>query len=248
MSEIFGNIVQKDGKKLWILLDPETEDFKADNALLLGNTSVTIDVDDGTQMTAEQRKFAYAVMGEIYDAGIGGYNPFDEGGWLINKDTVKAHFKRVYMMRYGEEFSFKFGASTRQQAAHFIEILLEYVDEHDISIRDYSPLDYLSDVGRYTHCYRSIMNKRCAVCGRQGDFHHLEGSRIGSGNNRKKVNHLDRWGVELCRIHHNEAHGNEKKVFEKYHLIAVKVDELIAKKHNLNIIGGHDDRLREEYE
>lgn len=242
MAEIYGKVTHKENNKVWLLLEKETNGYLLDNAMLLGNNEVTILVDDGIQTTPGQRKFAYAVMKEILDAGVGGYTPYDSNGWLINVDTVKAHFKRKYIMRYGEEFSFKIGQSLKKDAAHFIELLLEYVDENGIPISNYSPLDYLSDSGRYAHCYRSIMNKRCAICGKQGDFHHVDGSRIGSGNDRKKVNHIGRYGVELCRVHHNIAHGNEKQTFEKYHLLPVKVDELIAKKHNLNTTGGNDDR------
>lgn len=242
MTEIYGKVVDKEDKKLWIMLDANTRDYLLDNAITLGNRDVAIILDDGIETTPGQRKFAYAVMREILDANIGGYTPFDSGGWLINDDTVKAHFKRKYLLRYGKQFSFKSGNSLKKDAAHFIELLLEYVDEHEIPISNYSPLDYLSDSGRYSHCYRSIMNKRCAICGKPGDFHHIEGSRIGSGNDRKKVNHLGRYGVELCRVHHNMAHGNEKDFFYKYHIIPVKVDELIAAKHNLNTTGGEDDR------
>lgn len=245
MAEIYGKVVAKENKKLWVMLDQNTPDFFLDNAMALNNKSIAILVDDGIETTPSQRKFAYAVMREILDAGIDGYNPRDFGGWLLNVDTVKAHFKELFAIRYGKTFTFKIGESYKQDAEHFIELLMEFVDEHDIMIKNYQPLDYLSDQGRYSHCYRSLMKSKCAVCGRQGDLHHIENSRIGIGGDRKKVNHIGRFAVELCRKHHGEAHGNEKETFDKYHLIPVKIDELIAAKHGLNNTGGNDDRNRD---
>lgn len=248
MAEIYGKVTHKEGKKVWLLLDQNTPDFTLDNALLLGNNDVAILVNDNVATTPAQRKFAHAVMHNILEAGIDGYNPRDMGGWLLNDDTVKAHFKELFAIRYGKMFTFKVGESLKKDAEHFIEMLMEFVDEHNIAIKDYQPLDYLSDAGRYNHCYRSLMKSRCAVCGLKGDLHHIENSRIGSGGNRKKVNHIGRYAVELCRKHHDIAHKGEKEFFEKYHLIPVKIDELIATKHKLNNTGGNDDRLRSDYD
>jgi len=248
MAEIYGRIVKHENGKLWVVLDEKQNNYVIDNALLLNHTDIAILVDDDFSTTPAQRKFAYAVMHEIQQAGIGGYNPRDFGGWLINDDTVKAHFKELFAIRYGKAFTFKLNGSLKKDAEHFIEMLMEYVDEHDISITNYQPLDYLSDTGRYAHCYRSLMSSKCAICGKPGDLHHLEGSRIGSGGNRETVNHIGRWAVELCRQHHNMIHGKEKYYFEKWHLLPIKIDELIAAKHKLNASGGNDDRKRVKYD
>lgn len=250
MAEVYGKIVAKEDDKLWVRLDMNSPLYTIDNALMLNNKEIAILVDDGIETTPSQRKFAFAVMRDIFNAQIGGYSSEDAAGWTKNKQTVEAHFKKMYEVRYGKEFTFKVGQSLRKDAENFIDILMEYIDNNNLDIGEYRPLDYLGEDGRYSHCYRSLMNNRCAICGKAGDLHHVKGSTIGSGNNRKKVNHLGRYAVELCRQHHQEVdkpYNDEKHVFEKYHIVPVKIDEKIALKHGLNIKNGADDRIRNEF-
>ena len=74
MAEVNGKIVKKQGKKLWILLDQNANDFEVDNAMMLGYDDVSINIDDNITVTNAQRKFAYAVINEIFDAQFGGYD------------------------------------------------------------------------------------------------------------------------------------------------------------------------------
>lgn len=242
MGQVFGKIVKKEGKKVWLMIDESDPDFDLDNALLLGNDSVELSFDDGVSTTPNQRKFAHAVMRDIQRSQVGGYNPLDEAGWLLNEDTVKAHFKEMYVIRYGKTFTFQKGKSLKIDAAHFIELILEYVDQYNIPIQNYAPLDYLSDAGRYAHCYRSIMNNRCAICGKaQADLHHVD--TVGMGNDRSKINHLGKYAIELCRMHHSELdspYHSQKEFIDKYHVIPVKINTIIAKKHNLSMGYYHD--------
>lgn len=236
MAEVNGKITQKQGKKLWVLLDQNSNDFEIDNAMMLGYDDVSIIVDDNISVTNAQRKFAYAIINEIFDAQFGGYHKFDSDGWLVTPESVEQHFKYKYFIRYGEKISLSRSKGRKYDANNFIDILMEFVSEHGIALKDYNPLDYLQGKAAYNHCYRSLMTSRCAICGLAGDLHHVD--KIGYGNDRKTVNHLGRLAVELCRKHHSQLdspHNDEKEFFEKYHIVPVKIDELIAAKHGLHV-------------
>lgn len=236
MAEVNGKIVKKQGKKLWILLDQNANDFEVDNAMMLGYDDVSINIDDNITVTNAQRKFAYAVINEIFDAQFGGYDGLSQDGWLVTPESVEQHFKYKYFIRYGETISLSRSKGRKYNANNFIDILMEFVTDHDISLKDYNPLEYMQGKASYNHCYRSLMTKRCAICGQFGDLHHMD--TIGMGNDRIKVNHLGRRAIELCRKHHGELDSpdNDEKTFmEKYHIVPVKIDELIAAKHHLHV-------------
>lgn len=239
MAEVKGKIVQKQGKKLWILLDENENEYELDNALLLGYDEVSVYIDDNVTITNAQRNFAYAIINEIFEAQYGGYSGLDNDGWLVTPESVEQYFKAKYFIRYGEKISLSRSKGRKYDANNFIDILMEFVSDHDVPLKNYNPLEYLQGKASYNHCYRSLMNKRCAICGISGDLHHVD--TIGAGNNRKKVTHLGRYAVELCRKHHGELDSpdnDEKSFFEKYHIVPVKINELIAVKHNFQTQNG----------
>ena len=78
-----------------------------------------------------------------------------------------------------------------------------------------------------------LVNKKCCVCGKPADIHHITGSKIGMGIDRQEVHHLGREVLPLCRVHHTECHNNEVDFMNKYHLEAVKLDETLCRKLKL---------------
>ena len=106
-----------------------------------------------------------------------------------------------------------------------IEIILEY------GIPTKEPLYGLcDDLERYV--YACLMNKKCAVCGRKTELHHVQA--VGMGRNRHEIDHIGMLCLPLCREHHDEAHLIGNKAFEeRYHLIPIQIDQKIAKKYNL---------------
>ena len=101
----------------------------------------------------------------------------------------------------------------------------------------FKPLDALAPEDFAYFEYACLMNKCCVICGKKpSDLHHLD--TIGQGVDRRKTNHLEHRAVQLCRIHHNEAHSLGIETFlSKYHVNGIKIDERIAKVHRLNIKG-----------
>lgn len=118
-------------------------------------------------------------------------------------------------------------------AAGLITFMLDFVAEHNVPL-SFKPLDALGpeDVAHFE--YACLMNKCCVICGKKpSDLHHLDGSRVGMGSDRRDVNHLGRKAVQLCREHHQMFHTDENKFMSKFHLNGIQINEEIAKKHNL---------------
>lgn len=72
----------------------------------------------------------------------------------------------------------------------------------------------------YIMCFKRI----CAVCGARADIHHVD--HVGIGNNRKKISHIGKRVLPLCRKHHSEIHNvGEDKYIDMNCLTPVRVDD-----------------------
>lgn len=110
-------------------------------------------------------------------------------------------------------------------ARDFIDWLVELSIVHGIPCID-TLINRCEDVGRYLCA--CLMHKRCAICGKKADLHHVDA--VGAGRNRKEILHLGMKALPLCRDHHREAHNLGKNSFEsKYHISGVVLDEPLCK-------------------
>lgn len=111
--------------------------------------------------------------------------------------------------------------ASRELASDFIDWLVNLCIENAIPCMD-TLLNRCEDVDRYV--YACVANRRCAICGKKADIHEVE--TVGSGRNRRKINHLGQLVEPLCREHHSEAGNIGQKSFdEKYHLQGIRLDE-----------------------
>ncbi|MGE4213802.1 MAG: putative HNHc nuclease [Anaerotignaceae bacterium] len=180
---------------------------------------VEIRFDDGRTITADQRKKAYAIIGEI--SRWSGYLPEEAKEWL------KFYFTAIY----GQLEYFSLSDCSVTTAREFISYLIDFCLKHDVPCRD-SLKDLTDDIGRYL--YSCLVNKRCCICGKPADFHHCEGSRVGMGRDRTEVPLLGVDGMALCREHHTECHTIGEETFcNKHHVYGLKIDdELLEKMKN----------------
>lgn len=163
-------------------------------------------LDDGRHITAEQRKKAYATIGDI--ARYTGYLPEEEKEWL----------KYLYISRTGSNY-ISLGTCSVDEAREFINVMLDYALENGIPLEDFG-VNRTDDIGRYL--YACIKNKKCAVCGRDGEIHHWD--TIGMGNDRTEIDDSDYRKVCLCRAHHTECHTIGNASFEdKYKVYGIKL-------------------------
>lgn len=170
-----------------------------------------IRIDDGRTITSLQRRKAYATIRDI--SSWTGYLPEEQKEWL----------KYLYIERTGNPY-FSLSDCSMDTAREFINIILDYALEEGIPLSERG-IERTDDIGRYL--YSCIKNKRCAVCGRPGEIHHVDA--IGAGRDRRYVDDSGYRKICLCREHHTAAHQRGMKAFEQmYHVYGIVVQEDIT--------------------
>ena len=175
---------------------------------------------DNRCISAEQRRKAWALMTEI--AAYQGQDKED-----VYREQSAAFSIKNFESLQGHLFHLS--TATVSEARDFINLLIEIIIEYGIPTKE--PLYGLcDDLERYT--YACLMNKKCAVCGRKTELHHVD--HVSMGYNRKEINHIGMRCLPLCREHHMEAHNIGQIAFDaKYHLEPIAIDDKIAQKYRL---------------
>lgn len=210
---ITAKIAGYDGQKLVVI--PECE--ITDELLYKQIEDVEIRLNDGRTITALQRKKAYATIRDIAD--YSGHLP----------EFLKEWFKYEYMIQTGEDY-FSLSDCSVTTARNYINILIDFCLHYGVPINE--PLvQRTDDINAYL--YMCLYYRKCAVCGKPADIHHVTGSKIGMGSDRDAVHHLGREAIALCREHHTQAHTDERAFFEKNHIYGIKLDERLCDRLNL---------------
>ena len=170
--------------------------------------SAELRLDDGRFISALQRKKAYATIRDI--ALYTGYPP----------EECKELMKYNYMISTGRPY-FSLSDCTMDEARQFIDYVLDFSIEEGIPLSEPGVMR-ADDVGKYL--YSCIKHKKCAVCGRDGEIHHVDA--IGMGRDRKTVDDTGCRKICLCRNHHIIAHAKGMRAFEAmYHVYGLRLDE-----------------------
>mgnify|MGYP004715275337 FL=1 len=232
MTELFAKLNKVDPNKGLITLQLSTDDIHTLEKYHASGQQqvVSLIASDENGVSAQQRKFAFALLHDIWWSQVGGY-------WIETPETVKQHFYAMYeyynSLDFGE-FSLSAAKGTETDTNQFINMLLDYAAIHDISL-SVKPLNELEpqEIARWE--YRCLMEKMCVVCGKKpSDLHHLD--TVGSGVNRQHTNHLGHRAVQLCREHHNLAHSLGIETFmQRFKINGIKIDEKIALAHGLKM-------------
>ena len=186
-------------------------DWRAVNAKATGRTILYIEERD--KISDEQRKLLFALWRD-YETYTG-----------VPLDAVEAWFKYQYMLHADLDRlpSVSRDGMSKRLATDFITYTLEYYLNNGIPFQQ---ADWYkgADVNRV--CYAMLIKRICFVCGKENsDVHHLNGSTVGMGNDRQKVNHVGRWVACLCREDHGKIHtGGERAFFSKHHIVPIKLD------------------------
>ena len=105
----------------------------------------------------------------------------------------------------------------------WLQMIIEWCIENQVPFRknqEYVP----ADEGKYF--FKLTMNRLCWICGQpESDLAHVEA--VGSGRNRKSIDHTQHHVMTLCRKHHSEQHQIGIETFlSKYKLPAgIKLSE-----------------------
>lgn len=180
-----------------------------------------IDLIDSRPLSDKQRKMCYAMINAIAD-------------WSgSTSEEIKQAFKLEFWAERVDTLAdkiFSLSNAPMSLVADFQKFLVEFIISNDIPVK--KPLiGFVDDIQHYT--YMCVIHKKCAVCGKRADLHHID--TVGMGNNRNEVEHLGREVISLCREHHTEMHTIGKtQFFGKYHLDGgVTADKTILKIYNL---------------
>ena len=160
---------------------------------------------DSRPLSDKQRRTCYALIGAISEyTGMG-------------KDSTKEYMKLKFMTEELEKTAekiFSLSNAPMSLVCAFQRFLVRFIMDWDIPT-DFILLDMVDDVSDYI--YGCLVNKKCVVCGRPADLHHVE--LVGMGRNREEIIHEGLEVLPLCREHHTEAHTMpDKDFFDKYHL------------------------------
>lgn len=184
---------------------------------------VQIGLEDGRRITPEQRRKAFALVGEI--AAWSGYER-DEAHLTLKHQFVQQHLEQL------QKELFSLSNCDVTTAREYINYLIDFCLTFDVPT--HVPLvDLCDDVERYV--YSCLIHKRCAVCGKKAELHHVD--RVGMGNNRNEIQHIGRRCLPLCGGvggHHTEVdHLGDEAFCEKYHIKPVIIDARIIKTYRL---------------
>lgn len=166
-------------------------------------------LEDGRHITADQRKKIYATLRDISEWT--GYLPEEQKQWM----------KYLYVCRTGAPY-FSLKDCSIDTAREFINLLLDYALQEGIWLTDLA-VNRTDDIGRYLYC--CLKHRKCAVCGRDGELHHVD--TIGMGNDRRRCDDSNKRKISLCRGHHSEAHTIGMLAFEKrYKVFGIIYNEI----------------------
>ena len=210
---VTAKIIGYDGKNMVVI-----PDASIDKELIQKQINrVEIRLNDGRTITAEQRKKAYATIRDISD--YSGHAP----------EFLKEWFKYEYIIKTGGKY-FSLSDCSVTVARQYINVLIDFCLHYGVPL--YEPMtNRTDDIDAYL--YMCLYYRKCAVCGRAADVHHVTESKIGMGADRDKAHHVGREAIALCRTHHNEAHSREKEFFEENHIYGIKLDEILCERLNL---------------
>ena len=189
--------------------------------------AVEIILPDGRRITSEQRRKCYALIGEIaeYIDGKKTTETVEDAKQIMKWDFI------LQRMESQERKLFSLSNCDITTAKEFITYLIEFIIKNNIPTQ-VSLIDQAEDIGRYI--YACMLNKKCCICGKPADLHHVDAIQM--GNDRNEVIHIGRDALPLCREHHTELHSMGNSSFmAKWHIEPVKIDEKIAKKYKLNM-------------
>lgn len=181
-----------------------------------GDREIELRFIDPRRFTAEQRRFAYALLGDIY-AYTG--EPIE---------SLKEVFKLRYEALTGLKISLaNHSSNTVSEVGLYTDIILDFIFENHIPFKNgYEILP----VNQEYYFYKCITTRTCCICGKpNAEIDHFD-KALGR-RSRKKVDHSEYTFASLCRIHHQEKHQLGVTSFKnKYKVKGIKLNQETIKK------------------
>jgi len=212
--KIFGKVSAINGTRLTLDIGDESA-VKHITTLSDGKQpTFEIDIKDARLITAEQRKFIFATVRDI--AKWSGHVP----------EEIRQYAKFDFEEITGLNISLS--DCSKEEATAFIDYLLKFVLTNNVPMPN--GITILDENLSY-YLYLCLINRTCAVCGKQpADIDHFN-EAVGMGRNRRHIDHSQMTFCALCRVHHQERHELGARLFtDKYHVEGIRLNDEKRKK------------------
>lgn len=203
IDRIRGRIVDYDERRGEIIIRAPYTDFAA--MVRREYKDVDIQLIDSRPLSSKQRKSCYAMIREISEWS--GDTPESI------KEAMKLDFWCGELLQMADTM-FSLSNAPMSVVAAFQSWLARFIVRNDVPTRK-PMLSYVDDIDDYI--YACLAHKKCVICGKRADLHHVD--VIGIGRNREEIVHEGLEVLPLCREHHTEMHTvGKNSFFDKYHL------------------------------
>lgn len=182
-----------------------------------------IRLNDGRTISTDQRRKARAIVADI--CNWAGYDVRHEA------DNVHAILKAYFCADWNYD-DFSLGNTDMTTAREYINYLVDFCLRNDVPCLD-RLLNRTDDVDAYL--YACLYHRKCAVCGRRADVHHVDA--VGMGGDRRRIVHEGRRCVALCREHHRQAHS-DADFMNAQHIYGIRLDRILCQK--LGLLDGEE--------
>ena len=196
-------IVNYDERRRVVVIEAPYDDFA--RMCRREYDKVIITLPDSRPLSDKQRRSCYAMIREIAD--------WSGDTTESIKEVLKLDFWCGELLEMADTL-FSLSNAPMSVVAAFQSWLARFIVRNDVPTRK-PMLDYVDDVDDYV--YACLVNKKCPICGKKADLHHLEA--VGMGRDRDTIIHEGMEVMPLCREHHTEVHTIGRTEFlKKYHL------------------------------
>ena len=212
--KLFGKVTGINGNRLTLDVD---DDSAVKHIITLSDghqPTFEVNIHDTRQITPEQRKFTFAVVRDI--AKWSGHFP----------EEVRQYAKFEFEEITGLNISLS--DCSKEEATAFIDYLLKFVLTNNVPMPN--GITILDENLSY-YLYLCLINRTCAVCGKQpADIDHFN-EAVGMGRDRRHIDHSQMTFCALCRLHHQERHELGARLFtDKYHVEGIRLNDEKRKK------------------
>lgn len=187
-----------------------------------GYKECNIQLIDSRPLSDKQRRACYALIREISD--------YTGQGTDSAKENLKIKFLAEDFSETADQI-FSLSNAPMSLVCAFQRFLVGFILDWDIPTR-FPLLNMVDDVSDYV--YRCLLARKCCVCGKRADLHHID--HVGIGRDREEILHEGMEAMPLCREHHTECHTIGQQTFlDKYHFDGgIVIDKSIAVVYGLN--------------
>lgn len=187
-----------------------------------GYKNCNIQLIDSRPLSDKQRRACYALLREISE--------YTGQGTDSTKEWMKLKFLSEDLGETADQI-FSLSNAPMSLVCAFQRFLVRFILDWDIPTH-FPLIDMVDDIGDYV--YRCLLSRKCCVCGKRADLHHVD--HVGIGRDREEIIHEGMEAMPLCREHHTECHTIGQKTFnEKYHFDSgIEIDHSIAVVYGLN--------------